>query len=36
MNSLSLQQEKNPTTVSQMMAQIHELHNKVNSLSDAK
>ena len=31
-----MQQESNPTTVSQMMAQILELQNKVNSLSDAR
>ena len=29
-------QERNPTTVSQLMTQIRELHNKVNSLSDAR
>ena len=36
---LSLQQRRNPTnptTVSQMMAQIQDLQNKVNSLSDAR
>ena len=33
---LSMQQERNPTTVSQRMAQIRELPNKVNSLSDAR
>ena len=32
---LSVHQAKNPTTVGQMMAQIRELQNKVNSLSDA-
>ena len=31
-----MQQERNPTTVSQMVAQIWELQNKVNSLSDAR
>ena len=31
-----MQQERNPTSVSQMMAQIRELQNKVNSLSDAR
>ena len=29
-------QERNPTTVSQLMTQIQESHNKVNSLSDAR
>ena len=33
---LSLQQRRNPTTVSQMMAQIRDVQNKVNSLSDAR
>ena len=33
---LSMQQQRNPTTVSQMMAKIRELQNKVNSLSDAR
>ena len=33
---LFMQQEWNPTTVSLMMAQIRELQNKVNSLSDAR
>ena len=33
---LSMQQQRNPTTVSQMMAQIQDLQNKVNSLSDAR
>ena len=31
-----MQQRRNPTTVSQMMAQIQDLQNKVNSLSDAR
>ena len=31
-----MQQRRNPTTVSQMMAQIRDLQNKVNSLSDAR
>ena len=31
-----MQQQRNPTTVSQMMAKIQELQNKVNSLSDAR
>ena len=35
-DELSMQQERNPTTVSQMMAKIRELQNKVNSLSDAR
>ena len=35
-DELSVQQEWNPTTVSQMMAQTRELQNKVNSLSDAR
>ena len=35
-DELSMQQERNPTTVSQMMAQIRELQNNVNSLSDAR
>ena len=33
---LSVQQRRNPTTVSQVMAQIQYLQNKVNSLSDAR
>ena len=33
---LSLQQQKNPATVNQMMAQIQDLQNKANSLSDAR
>ena len=33
---LSLQQRRNSTTVSQMMAQIQDLQNKVNSLSDGR
>ena len=35
-DELSMQQERNPTTVSQMMARIRELQNNVNSLSDAR
>ena len=35
-DELSMQQGRNPTTVSQMMAQILELQNKANSLSDAR
>ena len=33
---LSMQQQRNPTTVSQVMAQIRELQNKVISMSDAR
>ena len=33
---LSLQKRRNPTTVSQMIAQIHDVLNKVNSFSDAR
>ena len=32
---LSMQQQRNPSTVCQMMVQIRDLQNKVNSLSDA-
>ena len=35
-DELSMHQERNPTTVSQMMSQIRELQNKVISLSDAR
>ena len=35
-DELSMHQERNPTIVSQMMAQIRELQNKENSLSDAR
>ena len=35
-DELSLHQERNLATVSQLLTQIHELQNKVNSLSDAK
>ena len=35
-DELSLKQERNPTTVSQMVAQIREIQNKVNSLSVAR
>ena len=34
-DELSLQQERNPTTVSQLFTQIQDLQNKVNSLSNA-
>ena len=33
-DELSLQQEKNPATVSHLLTQIQDLQNKVNSLSD--
>ena len=33
---LSTHQERNPSTVSQLLTQIQELQNKVNSLSDAR
>ena len=36
MDELSLYQERNPTTVSQLLAQIQDLQNKVNSLSGAR
>ena len=35
-DELSLQQQRKPTTVSQMTAQIRELQNTVNSLSDGR
>ena len=35
-DELSVHQERNPTTVSQILTQIQELQNKVNSLSDAR
>ena len=35
-DELSMQQERNPATVSQVVAQIRDLQNKVNSLSDAR
>ena len=31
-----MQQQRNPTTASQMVAQIRDLQNEVNSLSDAR
>ena len=34
--NLSLHQERNPTTLSQLLTQIRELQNKLNSLSDAR
>ena len=35
-DELSMHQERNPTAVSQLVAKIRDLHNKVNSLSDAR
>ena len=35
-DELSTHQERNPTTVSQLMAEIQELQNKVNCLSNAR
>ena len=35
MDELSMHPERNPTTVSQLLAQIQDLQNKVNSLSGA-
>ena len=35
-DELSMYQERNPTTVSQLLTQIRGSHNKVNSLSDAR
>ena len=35
-DELSMHQERNPTTVSQLLTQILDLQNKVNSLSDAR
>ena len=35
-DELSSQQERNPTTVSQVLTQFQDLQNKVNSLSDAR
>ena len=35
-DELSVHQERNPATVSQLLTQIRELQNKVNSLSDAR
>ena len=36
LDELSLKQQKSPQTVSQLMAQIRELQDKVNSLADAR
>ena len=35
-DELSMHQERNPTNVSQLLAQIQDLQNQVNSLSDAR
>ena len=35
-DELSMHQKKNPTTVTQLLTQIQDLQNKVNSLSDAR
>ena len=35
-DELSVHHERNPMTVSQLLTQIHDLHNKINSLSDAR
>ena len=35
-DELSMQQERNPTTVSQLLTQIQDWQNKVNSLRDAR
>ena len=35
-DELSTQQKENPSTVNQLMVQIQELQDKVNSLNDAK
>ena len=32
----SVQEERDPTSVSQLLTQIQDLQNKVNSLSDAR
>ena len=36
MDELSMQQERNPTTVNQLLTQIQDLQSKVNSLADAR
>ena len=36
MDELSMQQVRNPTAVSQLLTQIQDVQNKVNSLSDAR
>ena len=35
-DDLSVQQERNPTTVSQLVTQILDLQNKANSMADAR
>ena len=35
-DELSMQQGRNPTTVCQLLTQIQDLQNKVNSLADAR
>ena len=35
-DDLSVEQERDPNTVSQLLTVIQDLHNKVNSLSDAR
>ena len=35
-DELSMQQERNPSTVSQLLTQIQDFHKKVNSLTDAR
>ena len=35
-DELSVQQERDPNTVSQLLTVIQDLHNKLNSLSDAR
>ena len=35
-DELSVHQERNPTTMSQLLTQIQDLQNKVNSFSDAR
>ena len=35
-DELSMQQKRNPTAASQLLAQIQDLQNEVNSLSDAR
>ena len=36
LDELSVQQERNPSTVSQLLTQIQDLQNKVDSLTDAR
>ena len=35
-DELSMQSERNPTAVSQLLTQIQDMQNKVNSLADAR